>query len=178
LSGSTVVVDNCKKIKVDGNLNYILSFPYQFQADLLVNQLYSNQIHEIDSFVLANYRRKLINTISEDLFPINTMGRKYICSPPPGGFEIATFTAPYNNTIISIDGEAWDTLNARECRVKLFKESAFIESSQPISMVISHSFMRDNTGWFWGGGGNDSGACTGTNCHIGLVLLPFIEIFK
>ncbi len=154
LSGSTVVVDNCKKIKVDGNLNYVFSFPYQFQADLLVNQLYHNQIQVIDtSDFNLNYWRMLANTVSEDLFPINTMGSKYICSPPPGGFEIATFTAPYNNTMISINGVAWDTLNARECRVKLFKETAFIESSQPISMVVSHSFMRDSTGWFWGGGG-------------------------
>ena len=150
LAGSMVAVENCKNIKVESNCNFVFSFPYQFINEPLVNQLYNSQIQVLDT---SGNRFKMYNTVREDLFPINTMGQKYICSPPLGGFEIATFTAPYNNTVISFDGVVWGTLNAGECMVKLFKETTFIESSHPVSMVISHSFLRDSLGWFWGGGG-------------------------
>lgn len=158
-AGSTIGVENCKQIRIQGSIGNVASYPHQYSSDLLVSQL-CNQIHSTAGWsnLLEPYNtyyaiQRTFNSMYEDLFPINTMGRKYICSPPPGGFEIASFTAPYNNTIISLDGVAWDTLNARESRVKLFKETAYIESSQPLSMVISHSFMCDSTGWFWGGGG-------------------------
>jgi hypothetical protein len=158
LAGSTVGVENCKQIRFQGSLGYVASYPHQYISDPLVSQLCNQILSTSGNNLLQPYTSydailRTFNTTYEDLFPINTMGRKYICSPPTGGFEIVSFTAPYNNTIITINGTVWDTLNTRECRVKLFKESAYIESSRPISMVISHSFMRDNTGWFWGGGG-------------------------
>lgn len=156
LAGSIVGVENCKQIRVQGSIGTVASYPHQFSSDTMVNQLCNQIISTVGSNLTQPYTTWVLqafNTTHEDVFPINTLGRKYICSPPPGGFEIATFTAPYNNTIISINGVVWDTLNARECKVKLFKETTFIESSQPLSMVISHSFMLDSTGWFWGGGG-------------------------
>lgn len=148
LAGSTVGVENCKQIRVQGSDGSVASYPHQYSSDPLVSQLCNQMLSTAGSSTLQAF-----NTTYEDLFPTNTMGQKYICSPPSGGFEIVSFTAPYNNTVISIDGMVWDTLNARECRIKLFKESAYIEASLPISLVISHSFMKDSVGWFWGGGG-------------------------
>jgi hypothetical protein len=154
--GSIIQSENCNKFLIYPSSNWISSYPYQFGLNPLVAPICA-QIRATTNYAGSQNDTTFISqafSLSvEDLFPVNTMGRKYICSPPPNGCEIVTFSAPYNNTIIRINGTVWDTLNSGECRVKLFTEQAYIEGLHPFSAAISHSFMRDNTGWFWGGAG-------------------------
>ncbi len=152
LAGSSVKSLNCKKFRMTNKTSQISSFPLQFFQDPLISQYYNQIINTpYNSLYDTGYYHRSNSLLNEDLFPVNTMGRKYICSPPPNGFEIITFTAPYNNTIISINGTVWDTLNSGECKVKLFKEPSYIEATHSVSVAISHSIMRDTNNLFLGG---------------------------
>ncbi len=156
-AGSIIQSENCNKFALSTTCGKISSYPWQYQSYSIIDSICVQMRNTIYDFYNngndTTWRDPAFSGSAEDLFPINSMGRKYICSPPPNGCEIISFTTPYNNTIIRINGTVWDTLNLGESQVKLFTEPAYIEASHPMSMAISHSFMRDSTGWFWGGAG-------------------------
>jgi gliding motility-associated-like protein len=152
LAGSIIRSQNCKKFRMTNKTSQISSFPLQFFQDPLISEYYNQIINTpYNNLYDTAFYQRTESLLNEDLFPVNTMGRKYICSPPPNGLEIITFTAPFNNTIISINGTVWDTLNSGECKVKLFKEPSYIEATHSISVAISHSLMRDTNNLIIGG---------------------------
>ncbi|MDD2388049.1 MAG: PKD domain-containing protein, partial [Bacteroidales bacterium] len=152
-SGLTIQSENCNTFAVAVSSTIISSYPWQYQSYPIIDSICLQMRNTLNILSDTMWSDPAHSTLAEDLFPVNTMGRKYICSPPPNGCEIVSFTTPYDNTIIRINGIDWDTLNKRESRVKLFTEPAYIEASHPFSVAISHSFMKDSTGWFWGGAG-------------------------
>jgi hypothetical protein len=152
-SGLTIQSENCKTFAVAVSSSQISSYPWQFMSYSIIDTICQQMRNTLNNLSDTMWNDPAYSTLAEDLFPVNTMGRKYICSPPPNGCEIVSITTPYDNTIIRINGIAWDTLNKRESRVKLFTEPAYIEANHPFSVAISHSFMKDSTGWFWGGAG-------------------------